>query len=139
MMDRDLDTLPTARPMGSDRAKRLVDAGLPVPGAGQGGQVLELAGRFRSLVSAYPKTRRWVRQSHPDIQSPMDATEMIFGSGIFLAVYDEGDAVKDLLRLVADTWPSSTAGWKLQGPNPTSTWGTGNSTLRIGATWSKAA
>lgn len=111
MMEKELETLPTARPLGADRAKALLDAGLPSVRRGQGAQVLDLAERYRSLVRGYPKVARWIRQYHPDIQSPMDALEMIYGSELFLAVYDEGPTVHALLRLLTDTYAAMLRAW----------------------------
>jgi hypothetical protein len=111
MMDRDLDTLPTARPLGADRAMRLLDAGRPEPYAGLGVPVLDMAERYRTLVGDYPKVASLVRQYHPDIQSPMDVLEVVYGSELFMAMYDDPGMVKALLRLITDTYSAFLRRW----------------------------
>jgi len=111
MMERAMDTLPTVRPMGAERALKLPEAGIPSLEKGFGRKVFDFTERYRSLMVGHPRVRRWVRPYHPDLQSALDATELLFGSELFLSVCDAPDAVKAVLRLVTDTYGAFMDRW----------------------------
>jgi hypothetical protein len=110
-MDRDIDTLPTTYPMGAEGTIGLLKHGVPNTSLGYGAKVMEFTRKFKTLTAPYPKVSKWVRQYHPDIQSPMDAMELLYGSQIFYAVYDDADTIQALLRLVTDTYRAFLEKW----------------------------
>lgn len=119
-MDRQLNTLPTSRPLGDARKVReLVDRGVPDPNSGLGSRVFECAGRFMEVLAKYPRIGANVEVYHPDCQGPMDVAEVVWGSEIFLGFYDDPALVRDLLELVAQTYEVFMRRWySLVPPQP---------------------
>lgn len=113
VMDEELDTLPTSRPL-NDRAaiRRLVSAGVPDLCTGYGGRVLEMGARYIEIARAYPNIGRYVRIYHPDMQGPMDICEVVWGSTIFYAVRDDPALVHDLLALAVATYTQFLREWE---------------------------
>ena len=104
-LDDELNTLPTGVPLGSkDKITSLVDAGVPDIRRGIGGRVFEVAERFLEALGRYPVLGRNIALYHPDVQGPMDAAEVIWGSDMFYAFYDEGDLLKGFLDLITETY-----------------------------------
>ena len=113
VMPEETDTLPTSWPLrDSDAVTRLVEAGLPSLTGGYGERVFEMGRRFRDLAREYPKIGRHVHIYHPDLQGPLDVSEVIWGSEIFYAFYDASDLVKALLELVTDTYIAFMREWE---------------------------
>lgn len=99
------DTLPTSMPLGSkDRIRKIVDAGIPREKIGLMKKVFEFAEYYSDAVKSYTKIRKYVHLYHPDFQGPMDVVELLWGSALFLDIYDEPDLVKKLLAVVTDTY-----------------------------------
>jgi hypothetical protein len=105
IMDKELQTLPTIRPLGTrERVERLLDGKPPEINDGYGRRVLEMGEIFNEILEDYPKIAQTVQVYHPDLQGPLDACELIFGSGLFLELYDRPDLVHHLLELVCVTY-----------------------------------
>ena len=130
VMDEAMDTLPTSIPLGglddatadgatqvtdvsraASAIKALLDRGVPDPHTGLGGKVLAMAERYRELLEPYPKVRRYVHIYHPDMQGPMDICELLWGSGLFVALLEAPDLVKALLELVTETYIRFMRAW----------------------------
>lgn len=103
-MDRDIDTLPTSRPMGEAAVDRLLAKGIPDFSSGFGGQVFETAQYFKAMLAPYPKTREVAAIYHPDLQGPIDVVELLWGSEMFYAFYDQPEKIKALTELVTQTY-----------------------------------
>lgn len=103
-MDDDLDTLPTSRPVGESAIDALLDKGIPDLSAGFGRQVFETAEYFKTMLAPYPKISEVVWIYHPDLQGPIDIVEMLWGSNIFYAFYDQPDKVKAITEIVTQTY-----------------------------------
>ncbi len=114
IMPYDMDTLPNVRCIegGSEGIERLLDAGEPSLETGFGAQVMSVAERFAEIRRRYPKIGRWVRIDNPDAQGPIDNCELLWGSDIFYALYDEAELVHALLRRVTDTVKRFLDQWK---------------------------
>ena len=110
-MPRETHTLPTAYSLGSDRVRALLDAGIPDIRSGLGGRVFDCAERFLELFAQHPKINRYVALYHPDLQGPVDVAEVVWGSEIFLAFYDEPDVIKAFLKLITDTYAAFMRAW----------------------------
>jgi hypothetical protein len=95
----------------ADAVKALLDRGVPDPHIGLGGKVLAMAERYRELFEPYPKIRRYVHIYHPDMQGPMDICELLWGSGLFVALLEAPDLVKALLELVTETYIHFMRAW----------------------------
>lgn len=105
IMAYEYDTLPNVRSIegGIDGIKRLLDAPEPDLRGGNGTHIFSIAERFAEIRRKYPKIARYVRIENPDGQGPMDNCELLWGSEIFYALYDEPEIVHALLRRVTDT------------------------------------
>jgi len=114
VMDEELNTLPTTRPLagGADAMRRLLDRGMPDIRAGLGARTFEMAERFRKIMAPYPKTLRYVHIYHPDVQGPMDVCELLWGSGLFIDVADYPALVKDVLELITAAYIAFMREWE---------------------------
>jgi hypothetical protein len=113
VMDEALNTLPTARPLaGPDALRQTLDRGVPDLRAGYGEQVLAMGRTFAEIGEAYPSIGRYVRIYHPDTQGPMDVVELLYGSDLFYALYEEPELVRQLLDLVTETYIAFLREWE---------------------------
>ncbi|MBT3379506.1 MAG: hypothetical protein HN742_42695 [Lentisphaerae bacterium] len=114
IMDDATNTLPTTCPIadGEDGIRRLIDAGVPEFNAGFGGRALEMGRRFVELFADYPGLHEHVTIYHPDLQGPMDVCEVVWGSSLFLALFDNPELVKSLLDLVTQTYIAFMREWQ---------------------------
>jgi len=105
IMPYQTDTLPNVYPLeGEEEAvRRIVDEPVPSILNGFGKQVFEIAERYAEIRRKYPKIAQFVRFDHPDTQGPFDICELLLGSGIFYALYDEPDLIKNLLEHASET------------------------------------
>ena len=105
-MGRDLDTLPTCRPLagGADAVKRLLDQGVPSLDTNLGGQVFQMGEYYRHLFAGYPRLERHVYIYHPDLQGPMNVCEMLWGGSLYVDFYDKPDLIKEFLSLITETY-----------------------------------
>ncbi len=104
MMDEELNTLPTAKPVGRNRVKEVLAAGEPDINAGQGRQVFETTEYYCQVMKDYPKIQKYVKIYHPDLQGPIDVCELLWGSEIFLDFYDRPKMIDDMLSLATETY-----------------------------------
>ncbi len=117
VMDEELETLPTSRPLNDKAAiRRLIDAGVPDLRTGYGAQVLEMGERFVEIGRQYPRIGKYVFIYHPDLQGPMDICEVVWGSTIFYAVQDDPTLVKELLELAVQTYIAFMRKWEQIAP-----------------------
>jgi hypothetical protein len=119
-MPPETHTLPTAKPLGSTEAvKAVVGRGVPDVRAGLGAKVFDCAERFLMAFERHPKVGEFVELYHPDAQGPMDVAEVVWGSGIFVAFYDEPGLVRDLLALITEAYVAFMREWyRLTGTPP---------------------
>lgn len=112
IMDEALNTLPTSEPLNDvDAIRRLIDAGVPDLATGFGSRVLEMGHRYVEIARAYPRIGRYVYIYHPDLQGPMDICEVVWGSTVFLALYETPDLVKAFLELACETYNAYLRAW----------------------------
>jgi hypothetical protein len=106
LMDREIDTLPAGRPLegGADAVKRLLDQGVPDPDAGQGATTFEMGRYFMELLRDCPRLSKHVYVYHPDLQGPMNVCEMLWGSSLYVDLYDKPDLVRSFLSLIVETY-----------------------------------
>ncbi len=113
VMDAELETLPTSRPLNDVAAiRRLVAAGVPDLSAGYSARVMEMGHRYSEIARQYPRIGRYVFIYHPDLQGPMDICEVVWGSAIFYAARDEPALVKELLNLACATYTAFMRAWE---------------------------
>ncbi len=95
---------PWVRPLdGIDAIRALVDAPVPDLDRGLLPRALEHYAYFRHLLAGYPKCEQAFQLTLPDLQGPFDIAELLWGSDIFLALYDAPELVDALLRKITDT------------------------------------
>ncbi len=111
-MPREQGDLPTPQCLDGEAALRAaVDAGVPDLRTGQGGQVFDTAQHFLEVLDRWPVLGRWVDLYHPDGQGPMDNAELVWGSDIFLAFYDQPDLVHAVLELMTEHYITFLRAW----------------------------
>ncbi|MBI4928663.1 MAG: hypothetical protein HY835_12915 [Anaerolineae bacterium] len=113
LMDEALDTLPTTHPL-PDRSSiaKVIEAGIPDLNRGFGERVFAMGEIFTQIARLYPKIGQVVSIYHPDLQGPMDIAELLWGSTIFTAVFDEPGLIHDLLALVTQTYLAFLRKWE---------------------------
>lgn len=104
VMERNQNTLPTTRPLGADAAAGLAEKALPELESGLGAAVLRVAGKFARVRRDYPKLGKFTILTHPDMQGPMDICELLWGSDLFVALFDEPEKVHALLRRITKVY-----------------------------------
>jgi hypothetical protein len=106
LMERDIDTLPACRPLdgGAEAVKRLLDKGVPDLETGLGATTFRMGQYFKQLFSDYPQLLKHVYVYHADLQGPMNVCEMLWGSPLYLDLYDKPDLVRDFLSLITETY-----------------------------------
>ena len=72
---------------------------------------MEIGQRFAEIGKAYPRIGRCVHPYHPDLQGPLDVCEVVWGSSIFIALYDDPGLVHHLLRLVTKVYIAFMQSW----------------------------
>jgi hypothetical protein len=113
IMDEASNTLPGSRPVADQSAiRKIIAAGIPDLKAGFGERVFEMGDYFAKISHQYPKIGRTVSAFHPDLQGPIDICELLWGSAIFTAIYDEPDLVHELLALVVETYIAFMRAWE---------------------------
>ncbi|HEY3379172.1 MAG TPA: hypothetical protein VGL77_16955 [Armatimonadota bacterium] len=114
IMEDEHDTLPTNRPLpgGMEAMRALLDRGMPDLRQGLGGKVLDMGAFFAALAARYPNIGRSVHVYHPDLQGPMDVCELLWGSALFVDIYDEPELVHAVLQLITDTYIHFMQAWE---------------------------
>lgn len=112
-MDDDKDVLPNCRhlPNGKDDIRRLLASDLPDRQHGWGEKVFRIGERYMEIRQKYPRIARYVHIDHPDCQGPVDVCELLWGSDIFLDLYDEPELVHNFLRRITDTYMAFLDKW----------------------------
>lgn len=110
-MEDHQDILPTNWPVGEAAIDRLLDAGIPDLNNGFGRQVFETAEFFQQALQPYPKIREVLWIYHPDLQGPIDVVELLWGSEMFYAFYDQPDRIKAMTDLVTRTYIAFLKRW----------------------------
>jgi hypothetical protein len=108
MMEKELNTLPGALPLsgGVSMLRKCLACGIPDIFAGQGKQVFDCVSYFIDSLRDYPKLQKYCHIYHPDAQGVMDIAEVVYGSEIFLAFYDEPALMHEFLQLITRTYIS---------------------------------
>jgi len=118
-MDREQGDLPTARALGSrDAVRAALDRGTPDIASADGGRAFDTGKLFVDVAARYPKVGQWVDIYHPDLQGPIDIIELVWGSDMFLAFYDDAELMRDFLALVTDHYVAYLTAWYELVPPP---------------------
>ena len=120
-MSDEQNTLPMATPIpGGEKAiEILVSKGVPdFTNIGWTPKVFKCGRFFRKCLAPYPKLKKYVRIYHPDLQGPLDAAEVVWGSDILLSFYDNPELLTAFLNLVTETYTQFLKRWFSENPNP---------------------
>ena len=119
IMPYHMDTLPNVRALegGEDAIRKLLDAPAPSLMEGYGEHVFSIGEKFAEIRHKYPKIGRFVRFDNPDGQGPMDNCELLWGSELFYAFYDEPELLHALLDRLTDTQERFVRKWQTIIPN----------------------
>lgn len=120
-MAREQGNLPTTLPLGgsslaagrsrTDEIRAALDRGVPDLRAGQGADVFDCGDRFAELLAGDGLLERWILLYHPDAQGPIDNAELAWGSGMFLAFYDEPELLHRFLDLMVEHYIAFLRAW----------------------------
>lgn len=88
---------------GLDTLREIADKGVPDIYGGVCGKALETIAYYGDVLSVYPKMKKHVGIYMLDTQGTFDNVSIIWGSDIYLGVYDEPELLERLLRVVTDT------------------------------------
>jgi len=111
VMSEEANTLPNVRNVSRTRLQQIIDSPLPSFENGFGNKVLSMGNAFSEIRKKYPKIARWIRVDHPDAQGPMDICELLWGSELFLDLYDEPELVHALLKKITEFYKEFLDEW----------------------------
>lgn len=94
--------LPVGKELTPEALERVLERGVPSPHTGLCGKALATVAWFRDTLRPYPRLAQAVGSQLLDIQGPFDNASIIWGSSIFLALYDEPEKAGRLMDLVVD-------------------------------------
>lgn len=95
---------PWVQPLGGrDAIRRILDDAAPALDSGLVPRVLAQYAFFRAALDGYPRCEAAMQLTLPDLQGPFDIAELLWGSDIFLALYDEPELVSAFLARISDT------------------------------------
>ena len=102
VMPRETDTLPNVVKLGPEACAALLDKPLPDKLSGNFQHVMRVGKLFKQIGERYPKIGKYVHCEQPDLQGPMDNLELLWGSELFYALYDEPETMHALLSRISD-------------------------------------
>ena len=98
------DNMPWVEPIGLDRAKQLLNEGIPDVNRGLAGRAIETNHFYMETLDGYPKCAKAIHVTQPDMQGVFDIAHLLLGTEIFYLLYDEPDSVKDFLSLITECY-----------------------------------
>jgi hypothetical protein len=98
------DNFPWVRPMGLEAVKQLVAHGVPELSGGLFQRALDTMAYYIEALAPYPKCRRAIHVTQPDLQGPFDIAVQLWGGEIFTAFYDDPILLWELLDVVGETY-----------------------------------
>jgi hypothetical protein len=110
-MPYEMNTNPNVRHLSGDAIERLIDSSLPDFTNGFGAHVLSVGEKYMEIKQKYPKIDKYIRIDHPDCQGPFDLCELLYGSGIFVDLFDKPDLIHALLRKITDFYKAFLHKW----------------------------
>jgi len=112
VMDTELDLLPTSLPLADTSSLDVYMAtGVPEVTTGFGARVFAMGQIFRLIMREYPNIHSHVHVYHPDFQSPIDTCELVWGSEVMVAFYEQPERVHRFLDLITETYIDAIRRW----------------------------
>lgn len=98
------NNMPWVEPLDKRRIIEIAGNGLPSIKGGLNERVSQTHAHYHKMLSAYPKCKKYIRVYHADLQGPFDVAHLLWGSEIYLGMYDEPELVKAFLNAVTDVY-----------------------------------
>lgn len=98
------DSMPWVTPMPKDAVREIIDRGVPDLDTGFGKKLSLTHEYYLERLDKYPKCRECIPLYHPDFQGSLDVAHLIYGTDIYLDMYDDPDFVHALMGVVTDTY-----------------------------------
>ena len=96
--------MPWVEHVSTDKIREIISKGVPDYRTGFGQKVIDTYEFYRETLAKYPKCNEVIKVYHPDYQGPLDVAHLIYGSDIYLDMYEDPDLVHELLGLVTETY-----------------------------------
>lgn len=107
------NNMPWAEALGCMEALRaMAEAPLPGLDAGLGQRVIEQFAYFDEALRDYPRCQQAFQITMPDLQGPFSTVELLWGSSIYVDVYDHTDLIRALLEKVTDQMLRAFEAWR---------------------------
>lgn len=87
-----------------EQIKSIIAEGVPNLSTGYGDKLIETYEYYKEQLKPFSKCEELIKLYHPDLQGPFDVAHLIWGSDIFMALYDKPQMVHDLMQVVTDTY-----------------------------------
>lgn len=98
------DAMPWVLPFEDDDAfVKAVSHGIPDLKGGLAGKVQETYQVFDEWLSKYPKCKKAIHVTQPDMQGPFDNLDLMRGNSVFYDLYDDPELVQQALGVISDT------------------------------------
>lgn len=112
-LDRELDTLACTRPLpdGEDGVRRILEERNADFTKGLAAKVFCFAQAYQDAVASYPKIKQHVHIYSPDLQGPFPLADMLWGSDIYIAMYEDEELVHDMLSYITQVYIDFSAKW----------------------------
>ncbi|MDR1575647.1 MAG: uroporphyrinogen decarboxylase family protein, partial [Treponema sp.] len=104
IMPRESNTLPGVRtlPGAMTGIRRILDRGEMDFSKALAGRVFDFAERWAEVSLPYTSVRRYVYMYNPDLQGPLPLVELLWGSELYLDIFDERETVCAALGFFTD-------------------------------------
>ncbi len=97
------DNMPWVEPLDQKTIRRIVDDPPPDPRSGLGQRVIDQFDYFEAALSDYARCQAAFELTFPDLQGPFSTAELLWGSSIYVDLYDNLELVRALLSKITDT------------------------------------
>lgn len=115
IMPYDTDTLPSVKPLagGIEDIRKIVEKGIPdlYQENTLGEKSLDITKKFVEVGEQYKNIGKYVHVYHPDTQGPLAIADILWGSDIYIDVFDEPDLVHAMIDLATETYIKYTHEW----------------------------
>ena len=96
--------MPWCEHLSKEELIELISKGIPNPDNGFGKKVKDTYEFYSKVLLEYPKCKQVIKFYHPDYQGPFDIAHLLFGSNIYMEIYDDPDFIHELLDFVSKTY-----------------------------------
>ena len=94
--------MPWVLPLDQRAIERVTDGPTPDPSSGLGQRAVDQIDFYQAVLSEYPRCQAAIGVELPDLQGPHSTAELLWGSGMYLALYDNAELVRALLSKVTE-------------------------------------